>query len=373
MAQQTYYDILGISQNAGIEIIHAAYQALNQKYQTAPNATEQLIQIRQAYAVLSDPIKRAEYDSWLRMSSQFGQSAPPPFGTHPATTPPIGTAGYRTQSPKAKGSSAAAWVIGILAALIAVAVLAYVLVSSSGFFGDQDEPVTPLEQAPSQATQAPELHPIEPIAPPTPTATPQQQAARDQAHAAYLAAVGRINAVWTSLPKTTQDSLRDEQRSINNAREQTCKAQAASQYSYPLDIEAARYHCEVPMLDERTQTLRVYAASIASQPTIVREPIYVPTPVYVDSDDPVSHTTPSEARALYDDAVANINAVWNSLPDEMRQILRDEQRAVNADRERRCKTYAQSVYQSRSDQTVARYLCEVPELDERAAELSQYY
>ncbi|OAV02541.1 hypothetical protein AO385_0943 [Moraxella catarrhalis] len=121
------------------------------------------------------------------------------------------------------------------------------------------------------------------------------------------------------------------------------------------------------MLDERTQTLRVYAASIASQPTIVREPIYV------DSDDPVSHTTPSEARALYDDAVANINAVWNSLPDEMRQILRDEQRAVNADREHRCKTYAQSVYQSRSDQTIARYLCEVPELDERAAELSQYY
>ncbi|WP_204321925.1 hypothetical protein, partial [Streptococcus pneumoniae] len=78
---------------------------------------------------------------------------------------------------------------------------------------------------------------IEPMIPFTPDEiTPEQRASYEHAHAAYLAAVNHINAVWNNLPKTIQDELRDEQRSINSTREEVCKAQAASQYSHPMDI-----------------------------------------------------------------------------------------------------------------------------------------
>lgn len=373
MTQPTYYDILGISLSADTEIIDAAYHALTKKYKNNPNATHRLVQIRQAYETLSDPIKRADYDSWLQMNARFSQTAPPAFGTQTTHSPIQTTDDYRPhEPPKPKKSSLTSWLVGLLIAMIAVVILAYFLVSSAGFFGHRDEPVTPLNHD-TPNSSIPKLVAIEPMIPFTPDEiTPEQQASYEHAHAAYLAAVNRINAVWNNLPKTIQDELRDEQRHINSTREEICKAQAASQYSHPTDIDTARYQCEVPRLDERTEILRIYAANVADQPTLFYDPSYSNQPTYSDHSKHLEDYTPSEAHALYDDAVAHINAVWNELSDETQSLLRDEQRAINADRERYCQVNAQNTYNNRHDQTVARYLCEVALLYERAEELALY-
>lgn len=372
MSTQTYYDILGVAQSADITIIQAAYHAQVNKYRHDPAQAHMLGMVNQAYDVLSNPAKRADYDAWLRVNQSQPASAPP--YTPPVQVYQMSEPSYRAPA-KTSNSKIIAWLIGLFFVLLTIIVLAYMFLSSVGTF-DDDDTVTPINQ-PAQTVQTnpvtlQEVQPLEPttpvtIDPPKPvvTVTKEQQTARNQAHAQYLAAVNRINSVWNSLPKSTQNALRAEQRAINAKREADCKAQAASQHTAAIDQETARFACEVPRMDARTEELRVYAETIRSQP---------PAPVQSDvSDDPVHYLSPSEARALYEASVANINGVWNNLSDDTRETLRAEQRAINAEREARCKQYAKDYYSSKNDQTVARYLCEVPELDARAMELAEYY
>ena len=50
-----------------------------------------------------------------------------------------------------------------------------------------------------------------------------------------------------------------------------------------MDMDTARYQCEVPRLDERTETLRIYAANVADQPTpFFYDPSYPNQPTYSD-------------------------------------------------------------------------------------------
>ncbi len=68
MEIKNYYDILGISVKASDDEITAAKNVLAKKYHPDANikdgidTTEQMQEILEAYAVLSDPVKRAEYD-----------------------------------------------------------------------------------------------------------------------------------------------------------------------------------------------------------------------------------------------------------------------------------------------------------------------
>lgn len=68
MEIRNYYDILGISVKASDDEITAAKNVLAKKYHPDANikdgidTTEQMQEILEAYAVLSDPVKRAEYD-----------------------------------------------------------------------------------------------------------------------------------------------------------------------------------------------------------------------------------------------------------------------------------------------------------------------
>ena len=65
------YDILQISETASPEIIRAAYESLIAKYDPDKNeafkeqAERYIAEINDAYSVLSDPVKRQEYDSNL--------------------------------------------------------------------------------------------------------------------------------------------------------------------------------------------------------------------------------------------------------------------------------------------------------------------
>lgn len=62
-----YYEVLGVSRNADAKAIKDAFRQLALKYHPDRNkdagATERFKQIAEAYAVLSDPAKRAEYDT----------------------------------------------------------------------------------------------------------------------------------------------------------------------------------------------------------------------------------------------------------------------------------------------------------------------
>jgi len=77
MSQNDYYQILGIDQKASPRQIKDTYRKLAFKYhpdrnRKNPEAAEKMKRLNEAYAVLSDPAKRREYDA---MRHQFGSSA----------------------------------------------------------------------------------------------------------------------------------------------------------------------------------------------------------------------------------------------------------------------------------------------------------
>jgi DnaJ-class molecular chaperone len=77
MSQNDYYQILGIDQKASARQIKDTYRKMAFKYhpdrnRKNPEAAEKMKRVNEAYAVLSDPAKRREYDA---MRHQFGSSA----------------------------------------------------------------------------------------------------------------------------------------------------------------------------------------------------------------------------------------------------------------------------------------------------------
>ena len=77
MASKDYYSILGVDKNASADEIKSAYRRLAKKYHPdlnkAPDAAEKFKEINEAYEVLGDDKKRANYD-------QFGSADGPQFG-----------------------------------------------------------------------------------------------------------------------------------------------------------------------------------------------------------------------------------------------------------------------------------------------------
>ncbi len=72
MAKRDFYDVLGVSKGADEKEIKKAFKGLARKYHPdvskEENAEEKFKEIQEAYAVLSDSSKRAQYD-------QFGHAA----------------------------------------------------------------------------------------------------------------------------------------------------------------------------------------------------------------------------------------------------------------------------------------------------------
>jgi curved DNA-binding protein CbpA len=101
---RTYYEVLGVPQNAGEQEIKSAYHRLARKYHPdkAPDGVDQaaleaeFALISSAYNVLKDKEKRAAYDQNLEVKRQKGSSTSIPA----ATSAPVGdqTASLRTAS-----------------------------------------------------------------------------------------------------------------------------------------------------------------------------------------------------------------------------------------------------------------------------------
>ncbi len=77
MVQEDYYEILGVEKNDGAKKIKNAYRELAYKYHPDknsgnPESVEKMKKVNEAYAVLSNPDKRKEYDS---LQNRFGSSA----------------------------------------------------------------------------------------------------------------------------------------------------------------------------------------------------------------------------------------------------------------------------------------------------------
>ncbi|CAG8443274.1 7216_t:CDS:10 [Diversispora eburnea] len=66
--EKDYYELLGVTKNASQSDIKKAYYALAKKYHPDTNkdtsAKEKFVQVQEAYEVLSDEEKRAQYDQW---------------------------------------------------------------------------------------------------------------------------------------------------------------------------------------------------------------------------------------------------------------------------------------------------------------------
>ena len=75
--EKDFYAVLGVSQDAGADEIKKAYRKLAQKYHPDANsgdraAEEKFKEISEAYATLSDPEQRKEYDQVRRLASTGG-------------------------------------------------------------------------------------------------------------------------------------------------------------------------------------------------------------------------------------------------------------------------------------------------------------
>ena len=97
MTERTYYDVLGVAADAPDIVIKAAFRALAKEYH--PDRAggqamdpEKFIEIQNAYAVLSNPESRGEYDArlrppiWPEALSAIAQKNHPAFRFPPSTT-----------------------------------------------------------------------------------------------------------------------------------------------------------------------------------------------------------------------------------------------------------------------------------------------
>ena len=91
MAEETYYELLQVTPTADLEIITAAYRALIRRHHPdrnpSPTADATTKRLNEAWEILSDPTRRADYDRGL--GAQTNRPAPPRRPpSQPAPEPP---------------------------------------------------------------------------------------------------------------------------------------------------------------------------------------------------------------------------------------------------------------------------------------------
>ena len=97
---QDWYAVLHVARDAPDEVVRAAYRALSQRWHPDrnlddPTAIGRMMEINQAYDVLSEPDARVEYDRrWTAEVQQQSQTVKPSFTT---STKPSSPATARTK------------------------------------------------------------------------------------------------------------------------------------------------------------------------------------------------------------------------------------------------------------------------------------
>jgi hypothetical protein len=79
---RTHYDNLKVVRDAPVEVIRAAYRTLAQKYHPdhspSPDSERVMKLLNEAWSVLGDPVRRAEYDQWVQYQErdyEYSQTA----------------------------------------------------------------------------------------------------------------------------------------------------------------------------------------------------------------------------------------------------------------------------------------------------------
>ena len=94
MREETYYELLQVSPSADLEIITGAYRALIRRHHPdrnpSPSAEATTKRLNEAWEVLSDPERRAEYDQTFAAGSTSRPASPPRQPNRPTqgTSPP---------------------------------------------------------------------------------------------------------------------------------------------------------------------------------------------------------------------------------------------------------------------------------------------
>ncbi|MFH0987243.1 MAG: J domain-containing protein, partial [Candidatus Micrarchaeota archaeon] len=117
---RTHYDTLGVAQDAPFEVIKAAYKAMSIKYHPDtnsedPKASERMKQINAAYEILSDPVKRAKYDTEVK-SQNFKEEK------YEAKSESRGKRKneYRPSKLGVSGTQLKLWCLGVVATVIVI-------------------------------------------------------------------------------------------------------------------------------------------------------------------------------------------------------------------------------------------------------------
>ena len=93
MVEESYYELLQVQPTADVEVIRAAYRSLARRYHPdqnpSPSAEATTKRLNEAWEVLSDPERRAEYDRTFAAGSTSRPTWPPRPQNQPTQeTPP---------------------------------------------------------------------------------------------------------------------------------------------------------------------------------------------------------------------------------------------------------------------------------------------
>lgn len=190
----------------------------------------------------------------------------------------------------------------------------------------------------------------------------------EQAKQMYEQEIFNINQAWQALDPNFRESIRLEQRTINNQREAECTIYGQNQSQNPEEQLAYRHLCEVPRLQARTRYLQENRYTRIIEPTFDKTNNPIMDAPRVPTNPPM---TLKEAKNAYDIEIYHINQVWQALDPEFRESIRLEQRAINNQRESECTAYGKAQSNNPDIAKTYRYLCEVPRLQERTKYLQQ--
>lgn len=423
---RTHYDNLNVARNADIAVIKAAYKALAQKYHpdknpNNPNAQKIMQVINKAYEVLSDPIKRAEHDRWIaeqeKKAGQSYQSNQSNQNSHAYQNTANGSSSashsnerasqnthnqtngyqryyeyangnqdnrnYRNDKPnsnnrkkhydqhnKQKVNKPSFWSFGRMRRttyiLLSIPTIFILVIIRIGIQGGLDlSSSLPSFEYLLLATMI-ELVPWSFLV------FIGIKRLHDCDYKGWWILVPFVVAViWFVRPTQgtnrfgadPRDGYFDDEIEVKKDNSFWGVVVIALLYNFALISK---------VIDKQNQAINYQDNTTYqdNQSNNIQTPSISPNDIKMPN---VNHQPPlnpqlilAEAQKRYEKSVTNINAVWNSLHPSTQDFLRDEQRAINKQREADCTAYGNSQSSDKDLAKAYRYLCEVLQLNERA-------